>query len=217
MLDVNDGLLDAIRSSPCPYALRGRYVLGARWDGPFPAVRHLDRLAKTLAEEAVKSKQERADAIVAASLHDSTGMTYQHLCQALLISLVGLHARDPLARRDLVADLPESLESWDFTYRGVAYFVPAFSSIYDHDHPRRSDVPNMTYFLFQPEYAFRRFNISSGRPHRRILSEQVHDRFVAGGRAYPIETTTDWPKIYRFIKPAKYDDGPIAWWLVEPE
>jgi len=193
-LDVNGELFDVMRSSPCPYASRGRYVLGARWDGALPAIQHLNCLAQGLVEEAAKPRQQRADAVVAVSQHDNAGMTYQQLCRALFMCLVGLHNRDPLATGDLVGDLSESLDSWDFTFRAVAYFVPVFSSIYDTDHPRRSDVPDTSFFLFQPEYAFRRFNISGESPRRRALSDQVLSRFAAGGRIYPIES------VYRLAK-----------------
>lgn len=117
-----------------------------------------------------------------------------------------------VASAGLVGDILGSVASWDFTFQGQAYFVPAFSSLYGSDHPRASELIDTSYFLFQPECSFRRFNVSGARPHRRLLSEQVLRRFAASGRPYPIETVTDWPKVFRYIKPVDQGDGPIVWW-----
>lgn len=209
-----DELFDALRRSSCPYASHGRYVLGAEWDGVLPTSFHLDCLAHTLDEAAGKPTEERTDAVVAVFRHADTLMTSQHLCRALFTCLAGLRSRDQFAAGDLIGDLLRSLDSWDFTFGSVAYFTPVFSSMYEADHPRMCDLPDTSYILFQPEYAFRRFNISGGRPRRRMLSEQVLSRFASDGRRYPIESVLDWPKVYRYVKPIRYDDGPVPWWSV---
>ncbi|MDT0348123.1 hypothetical protein [Pseudonocardia charpentierae] len=215
MSDRIDQLLAAIRSSPCPYARSGRYVLGAEWSGTFADPSSLDRLASVLGGESGKRGTDRADTVIAVSYHPGVEPTCHHLSRMLLKCLSGLRERDSLAATRLAAELSHRRETWDFTFGAVRYFVPVFSSSYRPDHSRKWDMADSTVLLFQPEYAFRRFRISSGRPDRRLLSEQVLARFSERGRPYPIETVTIWPKASRFVKPERDEDGPIHWWLSE--
>jgi hypothetical protein len=216
-LELNVEVLASLRRSLCPYASRGRYVLGARWDGILPTPRHLDSLAQRLTEEAAKPQQERADAVIAVVYHDRVKMSCRHLSEVLLAVLAGLHARDQSKIGDLFEGLVTSLDSWDFVFQSVAYFVPVFSWSYPSDHARKCDLVDTSLILFQPEHAFRRFNIRSDRPQRLTLTEQVLSKFAAGGKPYRIETVTHWPKALRYVKPPQLDDGPIAWWLTDQE
>jgi hypothetical protein len=200
----------ALRSSPCPYAGRGRISILGPWDGHAITGTDLDCLADELATAAGAPADQRPD-VIAMIVTERPGTDVTSLARLLRTTLDGLGRCDRVTGDNIAV----GLATWDFVFAGARYFVPVFSSVYATSHPRHSALDGHGYLLFQPEWAFRRFGISSTRANRAGLSEAVRSVFAAHGIDYTIESVTQWPKALRYVKPLHEDEPPVRWWQSE--
>lgn len=211
-MEPSTQLTDILETSPCPFARRGRFCLAGVWDSFSPCAAELATLAKHLRDAPEGRPEERPD-VLAVFAKEPRGAGTVELGRFLLRTIAGLRREiDGPDARPVAAEIESDLKGWDFRCGNAQYFVPVFASFYPADHVRQSRIGGWTYVLFQPEWAFRRFGISSRRRDREGLSRRVREVFVASGVTYALDSVLTWPKVLRYIKPVDEGEGPVTWW-----
>lgn len=206
---TSTALRNFLSLSPCPFSQRARIRCGGPWSDPRPLPERLDDLHAEMLE---LSASEDCDLLVLELEQADELRTPRDLAAMLHATLAGLRARDPASQKPLAegVDRPD----WDFEHGGEKFFISLFAPLYPASHSRFSGHESVAFVLFQPERSFRRFGVSSRRPHRERLSRAVQQRFHRHGKEYDAAQNAGTPKALRFIKPADGDDAPIAWWRV---
>lgn len=196
-----------LAASPCPFAQTATVPKGCIWSEPGPTPERLDQLTEFLSRFSADPTQD----VCALEIHrDHTLESITDAGRLLHSILRGLRKRDTSLSRPLIEGIEDP--SWDFEFQGLAYFISFFGSFYPSGHSRHSSVDGVSFLLFQPERAFRRFGVSSRRPDRAGLSRRVHQLFTGKGKSYDLDLNLDVPKSFRYLKPIGHNEPPVAWW-----
>ena len=199
-----------LKGTCCPYAQFASISFGPAWQTDQSTRENLTRLLPYFDEFAERAEDQKTDMFVVEVREPGHLKNIEVFSAFLRTLLTTLKEADPLRTGDL-ADGIDSPE-WDFTYRGVRFFVLTFAPFYDERHGRHSHCEDTAFITFQPDQSFDRYGINKKSPKRRKISEAVRDAFEKSGIRYDFCLVTRSIKALRYVQPLGVGQDPIRWW-----
>jgi hypothetical protein len=196
----------------CFYA-RSAHLRGApTWRDDLSLEANAQRLFSCFQETFKRDATEKYDGLVFEICSTSYGTTLQALASTtkrLLFSLSELNLDHDCLDRFVTKP------GWWFTLCGTRLFVSAFAPCYPASNSRYGFGSQSTFFLFLTEESF-----NARRPPRAAtLPEHVRQyirvAYDNSGRPYDLGITRGPLEAFRYVKPTRLGDLPIAWWLAD--
>jgi len=201
-----------LQSTGCPYAELANISFGPEWSLNETFHENIARLLPAFHAFAERSLDDNSDMFVA-EVRDPMCLINIHEFARFLNKLLTKLSQFDSSSATSVFDGIESPE-WDFSYKGLKFFVLTFAPFYHKCHGRYSHRKETAFVTFQPDHSFDRFGIHKASPIRRKLSRTVRDAFLRKGMPYHYELVTGSIKALRYIQPLEVGHAPVRWWEV---
>jgi hypothetical protein len=194
----------------CPYASRAKAWFAPEWDATLSVRDNTLRIVPDFDRFIDFGEEQELDIFVIEVRGSESIKDINSFADLLYCVLHTMNVSDPISTSYLTDNI-ESME-WDFTYRGVEFFIPTFTPFYKASHVRYSYQNDSAFIMFQPDYSFDKYGINRKNPKRFDITNGIREMFERNGFTYDIELISRSIKAVRYIKPHQIGYPPIRWW-----